>query len=312
MACVSSTAPINISSKDYSDDCSLKCLFKYNYPRIPATTITNEGNYLSISYDKVTISYNNTPLLVQGIRLYTPSLHTYNGVHADAEIVISHMDMGISLLVCIPVVISSNKTDASKSLDYLINQAASKTPNAGEKSVVPTKNFTLNSFIPKKAPLYSYSATLPYAPCNGDHQYVVFMPENTPVFISSNTMATLKKIIVEHDSSIKPKIDYYYNKQGAIYANADSDDGDDDIYIDCQPTGADGEPINVPNSSKKQDTGINFDNPMVVVILGILGGILFIILFSIVVQFFRGRRGRSAAAAAGDDITTRLAALTDN
>ena len=117
------------------DDCSLKCLFKYNYPRVPATTITNNGNYLEISYDKVQVKYNNSTLLVQGMRLYTPSLHTFDGVRADGELVINHMDMGISLLVCVPIVISSNKTDASKSLDFLIKQAMSRTPNAGEKQL---------------------------------------------------------------------------------------------------------------------------------------------------------------------------------
>ena len=69
------------------------------------------------------------------------------------------------------------KNTASKNLQYIISQAASRTPNVGEKAVISIKNFTLNSFIPKKSPLYSYEATLPYAPCNGTHQYVVFMPD---------------------------------------------------------------------------------------------------------------------------------------
>lgn len=303
MACASSTAPINISSKDYTDDCSLKCLFKYNYPRIPSTTITNEGNHLAISYDKVKVSYNNSDLLVTGMRLYTPSLHTYNGRRADGELVISHMDMGISLLVCVPIVISSTKTDATKTLEYLISQAVTRTPNAGEKAVVATKNFTLNFFIPKKSPLYSYRASLPYSPCNGEHQYVVFMPEDTPVFISSGTMAFLKKIIINHDSTIKPKTEYFFNKRGAIFTDPTSDEGDDEIYIDCQPTGSSGEPISVPSSSKSSDKPpLDFSNPIVIIVLGILAGILLIIIVGVIVQFLRGRRGPSVSPAdAGGD-----------
>ena len=95
MACISSTAPIDLTDKGYADDCSLKCQFKYDYPRSPATSISNEGNHLALSYDKVKVSYNNTDLRVQGIRLYSPSLHHFNGVPADGELIIKHMDMGI-------------------------------------------------------------------------------------------------------------------------------------------------------------------------------------------------------------------------
>ena len=248
MTCVSSTAPINISSKGYTDDCSLKCLYKYDYPSIPSTTLTNEGNHLAISYDKVSINYNNNDLLVHGVRIYRPSLHTFNGAHADGEMVITHMGRGVSLLVCIPIVISSNKSEASQTLKFLVEQSASRTPNAGEKAVVAVKNFSLNTFIPRNKSFFSYQATLPYSPCNGTHQYVVFMPENSPVFISADTMALLKKIIIEHDSTIKPEIDYFYNKRGAIFVDPNTD-GTDDIYIDCQPTGSSGEPIPVPSSN---------------------------------------------------------------
>lgn len=293
MACTSSTAPINISSKDYSDDCYLKCLFKYNYPRSPATTIINEGNYLAVSYDKVKVDFNNDVLRVEGMRIYTPSLHTFNGKRADAEVVIAHMDRGVSLLVCIPIVISSGKNDGSKNLDDIIKQAVSRTPNVGESAVITVNNFTLNSFIPKKAPLYAYEATLPYAPCNGSHQYIVFMPDKTPLFISSDTMASLKKIIVPHDSTIKPSREFFYNKRGAIFTDPSADDGDDDIYIECHPTGADGEPIPIPSSSKKHKSEdiIDFKNPIVSVFLGLAGGFLVIFTISFFIDLYKRRVG---------------------
>ena len=169
------------------------------------------------------------------------------------------------------------------------------------------KNFTLNSFIPKKAPLYSYKATLPYAPCNGSHQYVVFMPDKTPVFISSQTMAVLKKIIIAHDSTIKPSTEYFYNKRGAIFTDPTSDDADDDIYIECHPTGADGELIAVPPSTSKEleKPPMDFNNPWVIIILGIIGGILLIIMISVIGQFFYKRRtpgaSTTSSTSAGSD-----------
>ena len=301
MACASSNAPINIAKKGYTDDCSLKCHFKYNYPRSPATTVSNGGNYLGLSYDKVKVNYNNNDLRVEGIRIYTPSLHTFDGIRADGEIVIKHMDMGISLLVCIPIVISSGKNDAAKTLEYIVAQSASRAPNVGESAVISTNNFTLNHFIPKKKQLFSYQGNLPYAPCNGDHQYIVFLPEDSPVFMSSKTMAVLKKIILPHDSTIKPTHEYFYNKRGAIFSDPTSDEGDDDIYIECHPTGADGELIPVPGSSKEPEKPpLDFDNPIVIIVLGILGGLLLILLLSVVAQFFRGRRAAAAAGVAGD------------
>lgn len=303
MACATSTAPINISSKDKVDDCSLKCQFKYNYPRSPATTITNNGNYLGLSYDKVKVNYNDNELRVQDIRLYIPSLHTFNGNRGDGELIIRHVGMGISLLVCIPIVISSSKSDASKNLSFLVNTAVKRTPNIGESAVISANDFTLNSFIPKRKPFYSYSGTLPYAPCNGEHQYIVFMPETSPVFISSGDMGLLKKMLIAHDSTIKAASQYFVNKRGAIFTDPTSDEGDDDIYIECHPTGANGEPIPVPQDGGNTNKGdvIDFSNPIVITLLGILGGVLLIVLLSTIIKFFRSRR---AAGAAGADATT--------
>lgn len=298
MACSSSTAPINISSTGYTDDCYLKCEYKYNYPRSPATTISNNGNYLALSYDKVKIVYNNNDLRAQNIRIYSPSIHTFNGIKADAEMIIKHVGMGQSLLVCIPIQISSSTNNASKTLDFLITQAASRVPAAGESAVVSSNNFTLSDFIPKKKPFFSYGGTLPYPPCNGDHQYVVFMPEDSQVFISSKTMALLKKIIIPSDIKIKSPHQYFYNKIGAIYSNPESDEGDDDIYIDCQPTGSDGELIPVPGTSNDPDKKppLDFNNPIVLILISVIAGFVVIFLLSVIFKFFKRRRGASSGS----------------
>ena len=128
------------------------------------------------------------------------------------------------------------------------------------------------------------------------------MPENSPIFISSPTMAILKKVIVSHDSTIKPNVEYFFNKRGAIYDNLESDEGDEEIYIDCQPTGSSGEPIPVPSSSKTPDKPpLDFSNPIVIIILGIIGGILLILMISVIVQFIRARRTPSTTPSSGGD-----------
>lgn len=294
MTCINATSPINISKNEIDDDCSLKCHYKYDYPITPSAPITNEGNHLYISYDNAKVKFNNNELLTNNIRIYTPSLHNFNNIEADGEIIISHVGAGYSLLTCIPIVISGSKTDGSKELESIIKFASEFIPNVGEKSNYVSSSFTLNSFIPKKKPFYSYNGTLPYSPCNGSHNFVVFMPSDSSVFISSENMNQLQKMIVKHDSVIKKTNSVFYNKKGAIFDGGVTSLEDDDIYIDCHPTGEDGEVIPVPtcNSNKKPTNTESFDfsNPAVIVLISLLGGILLFILIHSIIAIYKSIR----------------------
>lgn len=299
MACSKATAPINISKKEITDDCFLKCMYKYNYLTSAASTVTNNGNHLSISYDKVRIKFNNDNLLTGDIRIYSPSLHTFDGKHADAEMVITHMDAGISLLVCIPIVVSNGKNEASKQLESLIAQAMEKTPNVGESSVIQTNNFSLNPFIPKKKGLYSYVASLPYTPCNGSHQYIVFTPDESAVFMSTSIVGKLRKMIVNHEIGVKKTRELFYNKRGAIYEGGSTSVDDNEIYIECHPTGSEGEePVQIKVDDTIKEPTLNFKNPAVITLVGLLAGLLLILIISTVLNFFRGRTATSAIDAA--------------
>jgi carbonic anhydrase len=297
MTCTTATAPINISKDSIDDNCSLKCHYKYDYPVTPSAPISNEGNYLVISYDNAKIKFNDNELLTNSIRIYTPSMHTFNGLSSDGEIIISHVGAGYSLLVCIPIVISSGKSEGSKELESIIKFASEHVPNVGEKSSYVSSTFTLNSFIPKKKSFYSYNGTLPYSPCNGNHNYVVFMPSDSSVFISSENMNELQKMIIKHDSVIKKTNSVFYNKKGAIYDGGVTSLEDDDIYIDCRPTGEDGEVVPIPtcNSNKKPTNTESFDfsNPAVIVLVSLLGGILLFILIHSAIAIYKSIRGQS-------------------
>jgi carbonic anhydrase len=92
MSCPDATAPINISMENITGKCDMKCSYSFQYNN-SSCVATNRGDYISISYDKSSsppIQYNTVGYDVQEIRLYTPSLHSYNDVKTDAEFIIIH------------------------------------------------------------------------------------------------------------------------------------------------------------------------------------------------------------------------------
>jgi len=91
-------------------------------------------------------------------------------------------------------------------------------------------------------PYYSYTATLPWKPCSGKYNYVVFHKDDA-ITISPQAYNILSGgnsppgVIRPHRiNSNKGKADeLFYNAKGPIKPNLG------EIYIDCQPTGDDGE-----------------------------------------------------------------------
>jgi len=113
MSCSNSTSPINIIRTQSSGTCDLKCNYRFKY-NDSTTIIKNKGNYLSFSYDKPNVDqvlYNSNSYYVEELRIYTPSLHKYEGTNSDAELIIIHRsDSAGKLLVCIPIVEIMNAT----------------------------------------------------------------------------------------------------------------------------------------------------------------------------------------------------------
>ena len=68
-----------------------RCSYKYDYS-ITDLKITNTGNYLSITKQclksKAACTYNAAEYIVNEMRIYTPSLHSFIGEKADAEMIL--------------------------------------------------------------------------------------------------------------------------------------------------------------------------------------------------------------------------------
>lgn len=282
MSCPNATAPIDISMSKIKGKCDLKCAYSFHYSN-SSCIATNRGDYLSISYDKSSsppVLYNATGYDVQEIRLYIPSLHSYNDSKTDGELIIVHTSNtgARPLLVCIPI--KSNNTSSVSALFFktLIDTVASSAPSDGEATTVNIPKFNLDLLVPKK-PFFSYSATEPYQPCSGNVDYIVFGPLQGSLDMMPDSLIKLQSIILSNPYDIKTGPNVFYNDKGPSVGGA----GADQIYIDCQPVGSSDETTEIVTdmgSSPYPETISDWlNNPLVRLFLGSL---LFIVILYVI------------------------------
>ena len=228
--CQTATSPIDITSTDQV--CSKICDYKFSYP-LSDCKLSNEGEYLSIitSNSDNIVTFNNIPYDVVESRLYHPSLHTYNGAHADAELIIQHMGAGgRNLLVCIPVMGAAGN---SKSIDFFNAFVPYAPQNEGTQTNVNVTTWSLGNVIPT-AGYYFYQATAPFPPCTGIYNIVVF-DKSSAAQILTEDLPHLTSVISQNSYIAKnpPSAGFYYNSSGTLAQGVSSSE----IYIDCQPVG---------------------------------------------------------------------------
>ena len=238
------TAPIDI--KKTANTCSLKCLLWYNYGN-SSCTITNQSTNLLISYDGTSdVMFNSLHYAPNQVRIFKPSIHTFDGQHADAELVITHTSNNGGLLICIPIMSNSsvNASMGTTILDDIIKHA----PQRGASTTLNLNDFNLNYILPKSA-YYSYTGTIPYENCGAEYQYVVF-PKSS-LTIQKSTLESLGNLIEDSWITVQEGTSYY----NATGTTQNGFSGDGQIYIDCQPTN-EGEEIifKEPVASKPMNT----------------------------------------------------------
>jgi carbonic anhydrase len=279
MSCPTATAPIDISLSKITGKCDYKCSFSFQYNN-SSCIATNRGDYLSLSYDKSSsppVLYNTSGYDVQEVRIYIPSLHSYNNSKTDGELIIVHTSkIGANpLLVCIPI--KSNNTSSFSALFFktIVDTVANSAPADGESTTVNIPKYNLTKLVPRK-PFFSYSATEPYQPCSETVEYIVYAPINGALDIMPDTLTKLQSIIKSNPYNIKTGPSLFFNEKGPSQGGEDSGE----IYIDCQPVGASDENIDIIT-----DTGTSFSyqdwskNPLIKIFLGSL---LFIIILYVV------------------------------
>ena len=257
---------MNINN-NVSSNCKKKCEYSFDYP-VTNLIARNNGDHITFRPDSQRVSpvrYNQEKFDVKVMKLYVPSIHTFGGSKADAELMIEHVGItsGSRLMVCVPIIASKGMT----TLDKLVNEVSKFAPTAGgDAGEISLPRFSIGDIVPMK-PYYSYKGSLPNSGI-GDLTYdvIIFRKQNA-LQLSNKGYKKLKTLIKEHQHNVKPKkrkvetflghrelsegfVDkepkVFFNKTGPTNAN-----GKDEIYIDCQPTGESDELIsyNVPNSN---------------------------------------------------------------
>lgn len=284
MSCINSKAPINIPDKS-STLCVEKCSLVYNFGE-SSFSIKNNGDYLSLGYDVSTsnVLYNTLKVEVQDIRIYTPSLHSYNGSRTDAEMIIVMSGFGTNVLVCIPIKSSEVVDDSASFISLMISNSAGSIANSGGSLSKGSVTWSLNDFVPNKKPLFAYTSTLPYTPCSGEYNYLVWNVNDYFIPFSSKILAVLTGVgdkpglITKQNYDIKSGPEVFYNQYGAVNSTFAGDD--DDIYIECKPTGDEGEVLFKKSTSGDSETDTTtakaptiddiMNNPATEIILGLL------------------------------------------
>lgn len=288
MSCPKSNAPIDINIQKISGKCDLKCAYNFKYPN-SSCVATNRGDYISIAYDTMSdspVTYNNVGYNVSEVRIYSPSLHSFNEQKTAGEIIVVHnSNKGTKpLLVCIPLIKDNSTSKGSSLLTDIVSAMTSNAPADGESTTIYIDNFSLDAFVPKK-PFFAYSANQPYQPCIGTVNIIVFGPREAKNYISDTTLTSLNRIISANTYTSKTGPLLFFNPKGPGTKGLS-----EDIYIDCQPIDKSSEKINIENeksscsSSSTVDLDDIMNSPLFKTLMGSLIFIFIIFIFSAMIK----------------------------
>jgi carbonic anhydrase len=248
------TTVINIITNDtVINECKSQCEYK---PIYGVTSVEGriEKNYLEFKLNDTayTSEYNKEKYKATEMRIYITPLHKYDGTNCNGELMIYHNDYnGLnSLILCIPISIGGPPITL---LGSLINKAITL-GNSGDYTLLDIPDFNISELIPFKKPFYTYEYGDIFKKCNKNSFYIVFKCINA-IAISETDFKTLTDGLspIETTSGINSTsiTNFAYNRNGPTYTT------EDEIYIDCSPTGDSKETEPVYTTIKKDETNKN-------------------------------------------------------
>lgn len=249
--------PINIKSNyvtDSNKECSAKCSFSYKYPT-GNLTLKNLGTHLELTYDNgrtAPVIFSGEKYNVNKIYILNKSIHWFDNTQSDGEILIYHTSSegAIPLIVSIPLSNQVKPGIGSDSLDKIVTTASNEAPIKDNEITLNTIKFTLNDYLPKVGTeFYSYKGNhfIQSSHINSEEVHYIVYHRDYGIHLSSDTDGTVNKlnsIITSYDNTFinldDPSVNDNDELKEKMFINkygASEFEGDDDIYIDCSPTG---------------------------------------------------------------------------
>lgn len=239
------TSAKNIQINAIEGYCKNKCSMRYDYKTIEQLCVSKTSSNVNINlkYEENTapaISFDEIGYNPTNVTIYSPSLHKYNNIKANAEICITHSQQNSSpgnLYIFIPLMISSKlprssggEKNCNETLRSILNNM-SEVACSDETWI--KMDFTINSFLPNK-PYFFYK--------EGNNSIVVFHTNEYNV-ISRYDYNKLRRQNINLRNSNEPL--FYSNEQsGQKITN--------DLYIEVKEM-QDGSPIGKEASLTKEE-----------------------------------------------------------
>ena len=191
------------------DKCKENCSFNFDYNKNSSCVLTNKGDYLEIKTDGTNnVTYNSQNIKLDDVRLYIPSLHTFDGKYTDAELILKHGAGGNNVLVSVPIIAKKGTGHSPMFFSKIVPYIPSE---KGETATVNVSNWSLNDVMPApKTPFYTYKGDSPYPPCNMQATMIIFDKDHAST-INPSDLNLIKKNIKSTTSNTTSG-----NKEGFI------------------------------------------------------------------------------------------------
>lgn len=290
MTCTKNTYPIDLINT--INNCDITCNLNFDYNNSSIVVKNIDGTYLSIEYESASnpnVTFSATKYTANEIRIFMPSLHTYNGKRSDAEILINHFgNNNKHLLISIPIVNKGFLSNSANTLARIVqDMESSKLNNFTEPLNITNYTLNLNDIVPEK-PFFYYEgcSNHPNMFTNTNvkiiaYNYTQDNNSSGAIFVDDIFIKNLSALLTNPNkiSTVQiPKEQIFYNMNGPGNSKKEN------IYIDCQPTNEDGElyvPINNNNDFNPNNFLELFKDKKTLSIIKALFGlfIMFIILW---------------------------------
>jgi hypothetical protein len=197
--------PINITKSNFNGVCKTDCKLEFLYAPSQCNC-TNKDTYLSFSYD----IYANKPVLfnsvyydVSEVRIYSPSLHKYDGALCNGELVVLHIGTsGENLAICVPIIVNNGEFST---IDNIIDLASQSVQDYDQSATLNT-DFNLSTLIPAVNHLY-YRAITPFD-CDTAFDICVFGNKISYIPIYTDQLRLLEGIISGTNYNTRDDIRY--------------------------------------------------------------------------------------------------------